>query len=295
MAQVETVTTTELPDPRPGDVHVKLPYLARSPLYGEEKPYAVVYDVSNIPSAKQTNHDIELAPQTVINARRFPAGTFTLERNGFEFLLNQPNSLDASNAHDQKQVYNVFRLEMKEVLRRQFPAYRSIIYVDHTVRKRSPLFPSRPGMPVDFPQPAALPHSDFTTRGSFMRMAQLYPGEPEIYQDREFDLINIWKVLAGPNNDWPLAVCDCESVDFAKDYLANDVINERGVGENGLMQYSSRHRWYYLADQEVDDLIVFRNSNSWGKRAVAFHAAFDPKVTDGPPRESIEMRFAGFY
>jgi hypothetical protein len=62
-------------------------------------------------------------------------------------------------------------------------------------------------------------------------------------------------------------VCDFQSVDFAKDYVANDVINERAVGENGLMHPSPHHKWYYLADQEVDDLIVFRNSNSLGKRS----------------------------
>lgn len=78
---------------------------------------------------------------------------------------------------------------------------------------------------------------------------------------------SIWKVLEGPNNDWPLTVCDAKSVDLAADFTANDVINEQTVGENGLMHYSPSHKWYYLADQEVDDLIVFRNANSLGKRA----------------------------
>ncbi|KAK4451997.1 hypothetical protein QBC34DRAFT_346246 [Podospora aff. communis PSN243] len=275
-------------------VHVDLPYLSRSPLYKTEKPYATVFDVSDNPKATATNHIIELSPQDVYDARNLPEGTFSLEKNGFEFL-KRPNCLNASNAFDQDLIYNKFRLEMKEVLQKRYPQYRSIIYLDHTVRKRSPLFPGRPGMPVTFPQPAALPHFDFTTQGSFLRMSLVYPGEPEVYQDREFDLINIWKVLHGPNNDWPLAVCDFESVDFANDYVANDVINERAIGENGLMHPSPNHKWYYLADQDVDDLIVFRNSNSLGKRSIAFHAAFDPKVVDGPPRESIEIRFAGFY
>ncbi|KAK0730145.1 hypothetical protein B0H67DRAFT_560930 [Lasiosphaeris hirsuta] len=291
MAQTMTLTMTEPPESR---VHVDLPYLARSPLFQTEKPYATVFDVSGNPAATATNHVIELNEHDVVNARHLPEGTFSLEANGFEFL-RRPNCLDASTAYDQDLVNTRFRQEMKDVLRSRFPQYTSIIYLDHTVRKRSPMFPSKPGTPVTSPQPAALPHFDFTTRGSFIRMSQLYPGEPEVYQDREFDLINIWKVLAGPNNDWPLAVCDYQSVDFANDHVANDVINERTVGENGLMHYNSRHRWYYLADQEVDDLIVFRNSNSLGRRSIAFHAAFDPKKVDGPPRQSIEIRFAGFY
>lgn len=78
---------------------------------------------------------------------------------------------------------------------------------------------------------------------------------------------SIWKVLQGPNNDWPLAVCDFQSVNLAEDYVANDVINERTVGENGLMHYNSHHKWYYLENQDLDDLVVFRNSNSLGKRS----------------------------
>ncbi|KAH6640337.1 hypothetical protein F5144DRAFT_560035 [Chaetomium tenue] len=291
MAQTMTTTVTTLPESK---VHVPIPYLTKSPLYKTEKPYAAVYDVKDIPGAKATNHVIELMPQDVHNARDIPPGTFTLEKNGFEFL-KRSNCLDVSNIDDEDLIYNKFRVEMEDTLRSRFPQYRDIIYLDHSIRKRSPMFPGTPGQPVTFPQPAALPHFDFTTHGSFLRMALMYPGEPEVYQDRDFDLINIWKVLAGPNNDWPLAVCDAQSVDFTTDYVANDVINEITVGENGLMHYSSKHKWYFLKDQEVDDLILFRNSNSLGKRAIAFHAAFDPKLVDGPPRQSIEMRFAGFY
>ncbi|KXX77253.1 hypothetical protein MMYC01_204944 [Madurella mycetomatis] len=273
-------------------VHVPLPYLVRDPLYKTEKPYAAVFDVSDIPDAKATNHVIDLFEQDVHNARHLPP--FSLQENGFEFIKHQ-TCLDAGDFDDWDLVYDKFRVEMEAVLRSRFPFYKSILYLDHTIRKRSPLFPGSPGQPVTFPQPAALPHFDFTTRGCHLRMALRFPKTPEVYRGKDFDLINIWKVLKGPNNDWPLAVCDAKSVDFATDLVANDVINEQTVGENGLMHYNPRHKWYYLADQEVDDLVVFRNANSLGERAVAFHAAFDPGTVDGPPRQSIEIRFAAFY
>ena len=78
--------------------------------------------------------------------------------------------------------------------------------------------------------------------------------------------LSVWRVLKGPNNDWPLAVCDHRSVDLKTEVLPNDVLHEDSVGENWLLHKSGRHAWYYLSDQEVEDLIVFRNVDSMNKR-----------------------------
>ena len=77
---------------------------------------------------------------------------------------------------------------------------------------------------------------------------------------------SIWRVLKGPNNDWPLALCDFQSVDPA-DAVLNDVLHEDSVGENELLYKDGGHKWYYLQDQQVDDLIVFRNNDRWERRA----------------------------
>ncbi|KAH6658974.1 hypothetical protein BKA67DRAFT_3001 [Truncatella angustata] len=269
---------------------VILPYLARDPLYKTEKPYATDFDVSAIPGAKNTNHVIELVEHTVYNARAL-AKHFILEENGFEFLKSQ-TCVDVANCDDEDLIYTKFRVEIEAILHEHFPYYKHFRYLDHQVRKRSALFPGSPGEQVRFAQPASLPHTDFTTRGGFLRMAERFP--KKVYCDEDFDLINIWTVLKGPNNDWPLAVCDFKSINSAVDCIPNDILHDTTVGENGLLYHDDRHRWYYLADQETDDLIVFRNANSLGNRANAYHAAFNTGTSHGPARQSIEIRFACF-
>jgi hypothetical protein len=73
---------------------------------------------------------------------------------------------------------------------------------------------------------------------------------------------SVWKVLRGPNNDWPLALCDYQSVDMENDTILSDVLHERSIGENVILYKNPQHAWYYLSDQDEDDLIIFRNVNS---------------------------------
>ena len=75
---------------------------------------------------------------------------------------------------------------------------------------------------------------------------------------------SVWRVLRGPNDDWPLALCDYQSVDLDKDVVANDCLHEANVGENWLLHANENHRWFYMSGQEEDDLIVFRNIDSEG-------------------------------
>jgi len=86
---------------------------------------------------------------------------------------------------------------------------------------------------------------------------------------------SVWRVLKGPNNDWPLAVCDYQSVDPKGDVLPNDVLHEDCVGENWLLQKSRGHSWYYLSEQKVEDLIVFRNVDSKNERSSRFQVRYN--------------------
>lgn len=74
-------------------------------------------------------------------------------------------------------------------------------------------------------------------------------------------------MLKGPNNDWPLALCDYTSVDIENDTIENDVLHVSNVGENWLLHANKKHSWHYLSDQTPDEIILFRNSNSKGNRA----------------------------
>lgn len=79
-------------------------------------------------------------------------------------------------------------------------------------------------------------------------------------------LFSVWRVLRGPNNDWPLAMCDFCHVNTEKDITPNDSLHYSRVGENSLLYHSDAHRWYYLSDMKEDDLIIFRNVDSEEKK-----------------------------
>jgi hypothetical protein len=139
--------------------------------------------------------------------------------------------------------------------------------------------------------------------------------------------------LIGPNNDWPLALCDFTTIDPA-DTTTADLLYLHRVGENRLLHHNDQHRWYYIEQQQPEDLAVFRNTDSTGllpcaytmritspmllagpqfaratrnlpsfsptnddwKITDAFHCAFNnPSASSqGPPRQSCEVRFAAF-
>ena len=78
---------------------------------------------------------------------------------------------------------------------------------------------------------------------------------------------SVWRPLRGSTDDWPLAMCDYTSIDTENDLVLNDAIKRDHVVECSLMHYNSAHRWHCLKNHTVDDLLVFRNSDSMGKRA----------------------------
>lgn len=106
----------------------------------------------------------------------------------------------------------------------------------------------------------------------------------------------MWHPLRGPLQDWPLAICDASSVDFANDTIASDVVDYHDANENMQVQYNEKYKWYYLPLQLPTELLIFKNADSRSaKENVPFgtpHAAFDNPLSTGedPLRESIEMR-----
>ena len=75
-------------------------------------------------------------------------------------------------------------------------------------------------------------------------------------------LLSVWHPIRGPCVDWPLAVCDASSVDFAKDTVASDFVDSWGYSENIQVHYSEAQRWYYFENQMPNELLVFKSADS---------------------------------
>lgn len=110
-------------------------------------------------------------------------------------------------------------------------------------------------------------------------------------------------------------MCDYTTVDAENDILLEDAIRRDRVEEISTLHYNENHKWYYLKDQGIDDLLVFRNVDSHDEkprkynsrnqimlsasrlrtnilmsRTGAFHAAVNNPLARGPRRESVEVR-----
>jgi len=92
---------------------------------------------------------------------------------------------------------------------------------------------------------------------------------------------SVWRPLRGPVRDWPLAVCDAQTINLRNDLIdidnlmpgsceSTDLLRpgkgvKINVVENTLVRYSPHQRWYYLSKHQPSELLLFRQVDSWGK------------------------------
>lgn len=79
-----------------------------------------------------------------------------------------------------------------------------------------------------------------------------------------YEPVSIWRPL-NKTDDWPLAVCDYNTIDQDNDIILTDSIRRNMIIEVSLLHYNEAHKWYYLDGHGIEDLLVFRNVDSEGK------------------------------
>jgi hypothetical protein len=110
--------------------------------------------------------------------------------------------------------------------------------------------------------------------------------------------INVWRPIAEPLRDCPLAICDASSVE-KQDLLATDLLYPDRTGQIYYVAFNPAHRWYYASDMQTDEVWIFKNYDSAtdGRPRSTPHTAFlDP--THHPAvaaRESVEFRAFAFF
>ncbi|KAL9079728.1 MAG: hypothetical protein Q9157_001401 [Trypethelium eluteriae] len=146
--------------------------------------------------------------------------------------------------------------------------------------------------------PVMLVHCDYTAESGPLRVRQLLGNEAEDLLSRRVAFINVWKPIRNIVEERPLAMCDVTTSprsDFFKLYLR---YRER-TGENYVMRFSPRHKWWYFPKITPDHAILLKTyeSENDGRAQFAGHSAFlDPTTRpDAPTRESIEFRTIAFF
>ncbi|KAF6820119.1 hypothetical protein CPLU01_12844 [Colletotrichum plurivorum] len=270
----------------------RMHFLARDPKYLHEKPYTLRYAPGPEDGFPQSNID-RVQHDILLHDLRPELELLEYGRCGF-MLANCPSAMRYDDYDDSSKVEGVHAAEVTDVVRRALGA-ASADLLDWVVRRRHPTWPIATGTSYAFNQPASRAHIDHTYEGSRTIIRGTYGEKAEAILEGRWQCVNVWHPLRGPLVDWPLAVCDASTVDFANDSMPGDVVDRDHVFENTQIHHNENQKWYYLSKQIPSEMIIFKNADSEEPNGAAPgvpHASFDnPNTKDTDiRRESIEMR-----
>ena len=123
------------------------------------------------------------------------------------------------------------------------------------IRRRLPGETDSPGRR----QPVAQVHVDQTAASSIARVHRHLPA-PDVPKllERRFQIINLWRPIAVPAVDWPLALCDYRSVDLKEDTFPVARISAESTGETMRVKYNENHKWKYLHGMTPEEIVLIK-------------------------------------
>jgi hypothetical protein len=256
---------------------------------GAQRLYNYMYERAD--GSPQHNCSYEAYRVPIADARSLGASP-SVHANGFELRRAPSEVVDFRN---EKEVRCIYYAECAALACAATGGTRAYVF-DHLVRKREagrpPLTFGRHG---DGSKPAAAGriHNDYTEDSGRGRLTLVLGEDAARLAVRRYCIVNVWRSIAGPIVDTPLAVCDARSV-AAADFHVSEVRYPGRTGEIYLLSHSPRHRWFYYPEMDRHEALVFKQYDSQASAVARFtpHAAFDlPGVpADAPLRESIEAR-----
>jgi hypothetical protein len=253
-----------------------------------ETQFTYAYD----PPEGQPRSNIVLDEEAVWIADARPiAASLSVDVEGFQVV---PHRTAVRDFWDEAQTLALGHPEAAEIVKAATGANRVVVY-DHTLRRRLSGTEDRTkGLPR---QPATRVHVDQTVKSGPQRVRDLM-GEPaEALLKRRAAIINVWRPVARPARDWPLALGDARSIKPA-DLIPSELRFQHRTGEIYGLAHDPAQRWFYVPDLGTDETVLIKCWDS-DERVARFapHTAFaDPTTPPGtPPRESIEFRTIAFF
>ncbi|KAK5153117.1 hypothetical protein LTS14_007761 [Recurvomyces mirabilis] len=266
-------------------------FLQRDKLYDHEKPYSLRFTAP--PGLARANIKLDKR-DIIVNDIRPKKKSLSLESNGC-FIWDFDTGLSYDDFDDKTKVKDVYLAEVAEGLRKKLGAEKVQIF-EHTLRKRHAEFPISTGEPYAFNQPTSIAHVDTTIPWCHAMARQLNPRDESV-TDCRIQCVNIWKPLRGPVQDWPLALCDPNSVRSDYDLEPCDLVYPDYVVENRQVYHSDNLQWFYISEQRENEAWVFMQTDTGRSDWTVAHTAFPlpnaPK--NAAPRESIEVRALVYY
>ena len=251
-----------------------------------KKPFSHQYDPpagQPVRSHPYGNHKV------FIQDGRAQADAFSIDREGFALVRHVAKSADL---YDEAELKNGYYPDIEALLKAETGASKIVIF-DHTIRTSH----NQP-RGVGLPREAVLRvHNDYTLKSGPQRVRDLVPDEADARLKKRFAIINVWRPIVGPLQQFPLALGDAESL-RTEDVLATDLIYPDRVGEIYSIAYNPSQRWFYFPEMSRDEVVLIKtyDSNPAVARFSAHGAFADPNFPDPKVlRESIEIRALVFF
>ena len=277
--------TTVAGEERADVVRAQIEFLKPTP----ERPFSYGHDPAAGDPAPTAS--FELRPVDIHNARQLRS-PLSLDRNGVTLVTHRSGVADF---YDEAQLIRIYYPEAAAVIQAATGASKVLVF-DHNIRRGQTL-PLRPGRYAQG-RPVAHAHTDYTEVSAVRRIRDEYGAEAASLLRRRFMQVNLWRPIAGPLRDWPLAICDASSIG-PHELRAVDLIYPNRRGELYYLAHGAGQRWYYAPDMQPDEAWLLKNfdSDASGTARFAAHSAFEDPTPWGqvPARESIEVRAFAFF
>ena len=213
-----------------------------------------------------------------------------IERQGF--CLKEHNSRVADFYND-NQLQEIYESEIVSLMSEIFSESEIRVF-DHTRRSTSDQIRKERKMR----EHASVIHNDYTDASAHKRQKEILGSDYEEFEGCDFAIVNIWRSINGTVRNYPLALCDAQTVSD-DDLIPVARISKKRRGEIQFVKYSPDHKWYYFSEMNESEVLVFKTFDSRldGRARQAIHSAFEDReaATDAPSRESIESRCFIFF
>ena len=256
----------------------------------------LVYPVS---SGKKIVRPPNSYQKMIINDGRGEIDSFNLDLQGFSLIRHKSSIADF---YDNEAVKRQYYPEMIELLKTQLHATDVLIF-DHNQRSKVRAAAKQP----EVRNPVASAHVDYTLSSAPDRSIEiLEKANKSHYVRRRLALINAWRPIIGPAEDFPLALCDVRTVqadDLVQTHIhhfsESDPDTPRHSGQIYSLRHNLSHKWYYFSAMQPDEVLLLRNWDSTADKKSDYtpHTGFKNNLApEGTiPRESIEIRALVVY
>ncbi|CAE7076682.1 unnamed protein product [Rhizoctonia solani] len=238
----------------------------------------------------QSNY-INDAREVLIQDVRGRENTFSLDTNGFEFVVHQTNE----TFQDDNSIKTNYYSEVKQLIKDVTGAHQVFI-VAHRTRQGYDNDSTTDVSLRSERQPAFIVHTDRSAESVTNEVKKYLGTDGERLLHGRVRFLNVWRPIGDVAHHEPLAVADWQtSSDVSKLFaltMSGDNSTDKGF-DVLLSRFSPNHSWYYLRHQDPSEVLMlkFYDNNTHGASKFCLHSAFlDAQChPDTPRRRSIEV------